>query len=615
MSPPPRADSQAVDPRPPSRTGPETEGAPQGVDADGKGKSVEGRGPSSDSGGLPQPGSGSNGAIAGGQWPPGSYPTGPYPAQGFHGLPHPGGLDGQAYMNMIASFMNNPALMAAQGFGPIPQQGWYGVEARGMMPGGPGIGQYMPPGRPDGRDGHGTVNADRQLQASTQESLGHGREANIDPDLRTAQSRIAPSEATVTPNGDDVVTMTRADIKALVIEETQKSVMETLAGLQENRTDAAESVPVEVRTAVHKDLRLLIGVNKKARRGRGRKRAYILPDPLPVGVAKRKAPDLTTLFNPEWEDDVDVGVNDELVEATVSLVKTNAAQHKLSPAQVDGELIKRATVVYFNTLKRQYLADHDADAGEKRQKKMDKDMHRSRRHRKADTLRVGIPAFRRAFGEPETAGIDELVATPWQSEEHSSDGDADPEERQKCREDWGVGPKALEVRPLTWRSRKLTMLYIVLAVFARFVRNCEDVDDAVVTAAGPEEAGSDSEAAAEALRAEYLARVIAASKDCHTVYANSWQFLERFRGPKANARTKPHRDSKHKIYKECISDTWASKSTDRSRILNNAPLCPPTVNIFGLEIPEVLIPEADLKWLNEMDDSSSDESSVSGEEE
>lgn len=54
MSPPPRADSQAVDPRPPSRTGPETEGlaAPQGVDADGKGKSVEGRGPSSDSGGL-----------------------------------------------------------------------------------------------------------------------------------------------------------------------------------------------------------------------------------------------------------------------------------------------------------------------------------------------------------------------------------------------------------------------------------------------------------------------------------------------------------------------------------------------------------------------------------
>lgn len=70
----------------------------------------------------------------------------------------------------------------------------------------------------------------------------------------------------------------------------------------------------------------MIGVDKKARRGRGRKRAYILPDPLKPGVARRKAPDLTTIFNPEWDDDLDKGVNDELVEATVALVKTNAGK-------------------------------------------------------------------------------------------------------------------------------------------------------------------------------------------------------------------------------------------------------------------------------------------------
>lgn len=158
---------------------------------------------------------------------------------------------------------------------------------------------------------------------------------------------------------------------------------------------------------------------------------------------------------------------------------------------------------------------------------------------------------------------------------------------------------------------QLTMLYIVLAVFAHFVRDCEDVDDTPV-AAGPEDAGPDGDAAAKAARAEYLAKVIASARDVRTVYANSWQFLERFRGPPANAQTKPRRDPKHKIYKECISEKWASESTERSRMRDNAPLCPPTVNIFGLEIPEVLIPEDDLKWLNEMDDSS-DESSVAEE--
>lgn len=68
--------------------------------------------------------------------------------------------------------------------------------------------------------------------------------------------------------------------------------------------------------------------------------------------------------------------------------------------------------------------------------------------------------FRRAFGfgELETAGVNELVVMPWQSEEHSSDGDVDPDEREKCRGDWGVGPKTLEVRPLTWRSRKVSII-------------------------------------------------------------------------------------------------------------------------------------------------------------
>lgn len=57
-----------------------------------------------------------------------------------------------------------------------------------------------------------------------------------------------------------------------------------------------------------------------------------------------------------------------------------------------------------------------------------------------------------AFGEEETAGVEELVLTPWQSEEHSSDGEATHEERDEFRNSAGVGPRALEVRDLTWRS-------------------------------------------------------------------------------------------------------------------------------------------------------------------
>lgn len=149
------------------------------------------------------------------------------------------------------------------------------------------------------------------------------------------------------------------------------------------------------------------------------------------------------------------------------------------------------------------------------------------------------------------------------------------------------------------------MLYIVLGVFARFVRDCEDVDD-VESAAEIGNANPDPEAV-KAAQAAYLAKVIDAAKDWKTVYINSWQYMERFRGPPVNAQSKPHRDKKHTIYKECISERWASESAEQRRMLEDAPPCPPTFNIFGLEIPEALIPEQDLMWLGTLEDSSDSE--------
>lgn len=148
---------------------------------------------------------------------------------------------------------------------------------------------------------------------------------------------------------------------------------------------------------------------------------------------------------------------------------------------------------------------------------------------------------------------------------------------------------------------QLNKLYIVLAVFARFVRDCEDVDDGIARAAELDAADPDSQAT-KAARAAYVAKVIEAAKDWRTVHVNSWQYLERFRGPPVNARSKPHKDHKHKIYKECISERWASQSAVNARILEKAPSAPPTFRIFGLDIPEALIPEDDLAWLRTLDD-------------
>ena len=77
---------------------------------------------------------------------------------------------------------------------------------------------------------------------------------------------------------------------------------------------------------------------------------------------------------------------------------------------------------------------------------------------KANRRRKVIPAFRKAFGRAETEGIEELVRTPWMSSEASTDGEADPAERERMRVSQGAGQKALETRTMTFRADKVREL-------------------------------------------------------------------------------------------------------------------------------------------------------------
>ncbi|KAI0630824.1 hypothetical protein C8Q77DRAFT_1160339 [Trametes polyzona] len=382
-----------------------------------------------------------------------------------------------------------------------------------------------------------------------------------------------------------------------------KLKVELLDGL---RTEIVErlhaEVSAELKKAAQETVRNLMGMREKAPHAPGvRKKAYVLPDPLPEGEPPRSAPDGTRLFNPEWTMDVDKGVNRELVQAAVAVVRQNADDYKVQPREAEDEdALRTAVVTYLQGLKRQYQTSHDESLANKRQKKLVDDKHHARRHRKADWIRMGLLAFRRAFGFDLTVGVDELVHTPWQSDEHSDEGEATHEEWRAMRLASQAGPNALEVRGLTWRSRKLLTLYVVLSVFARFSRDFPDLAarDPAVGVNG-EDLSADADALANA-RAQYLDEVISAAKEWRTIYANNWQHLGRFRGPAINNREVPRADRRYTIFKDCFSQKWAKRSPEHARLYAKALEVPETFTVFDLEIPEELIPEDDREWLNSL---------------
>ncbi|KAH9855654.1 hypothetical protein C2E23DRAFT_883022 [Lenzites betulinus] len=381
--------------------------------------------------------------------------------------------------------------------------------------------------------------------------------------------------------------------------------------LQGNKKGPGGDMPPAILRAVHTDMRFLMGIRDKSGRP-GRKKAWVLPDPLGPEEEARRAGDGSPLHNPDWYKDANAGVNNNFICDTVKLVKQKADDHQLDPLLVqDDELIRRAAVGYFKSMKRKYIGEHNPEAGEKLKKRGDIGRYYQRRHRKTHLMRIGIEPFRIVFGLAETEGVQEIVCSSCVSEEGSADEAlAETGVRDARRREADVGAGAFEVHPLMWRAVEVSRLYMVLTVFSRYVREKEDIVDlenalaALATEAAEVNMPEDVRLAKSALlRGGYLDKVKEAVKGWSTIYFNKSQRHERFRGPRsAYIHSAPDLQGSKIPYTECISAKWAAKSSENSRVAAKLPGRPSTCTIFDLVLPDSLIPADDLAWLTTVED-------------
>ncbi|CDO71995.1 hypothetical protein BN946_scf184943.g30 [Trametes cinnabarina] len=367
----------------------------------------------------------------------------------------------------------------------------------------------------------------------------------------------------------------RAQVKRLARAEADRRVKKMLAKLEQKYagTQTAPRVPLALavsidplqrlsvysplieQRAVREEMKALMGI-RPTWSGRRKKQRISLPKPLAAGAPVRYAPDNTRLFNPDWSVPVDEGVNLQFVTTVRDLIRDKGVEkHGLSAEVVENDnLIIKAAHTYFRTLRRQYEVDHNNEAREKHEQKLENDKHYARRKRS--------------------------------SEDSGSEHDAHYAERETMRKEFGAGSNALEVRALRWRGRQLISVYLALMVFARF---------------SAEEAGR-LDGLSEELSAEereaYLDKLCEAVATWDSVYLSEDQVYDRFRGPAANHIDLPRKDKKRRpIYKECFSRKWVEETEEHLQIYNSARNCPPSFTILNLELPMELFPKRDREWL------------------
>ncbi|KAH9846529.1 hypothetical protein C2E23DRAFT_890780 [Lenzites betulinus] len=440
----------------------------------------------------------------------------------------------------------------------------------------------------------------------------------------SAESGISSEEA-VTITHESLKSL-RADVIQWVAEAVEESLQAKLRPLIESELEDifgkdgkshGSEVPQVLQNAVHADMRILLGVREMNPSRAGTKKSFTLPDPLGPGEDARCADDGAPLHNPDWYASVDAeGVNKNYVSSSVSLVQQNAEAHHLPPPlAANTTLIEIAVKGYFKSMKRKYLIDNGGPVVQERHVKKRKTVkNHARRQRLANIMRIGMEAFEVIFGEVRTVGLPSVVCTPCVSDAATSDGMAGSELRDEYRKKADVGVGSWELRTPLWRSRKLTRLYMVLAVLSRFVREHEDVLDLknqikslVGDAISEANVSPDVAEKIRVLRARYQAKVEAAVKGWSTILVKAGHRIHRFRGPLENAQTFPPKNlKKHTVYKEFINDQWVGLNEKNARMFARAPSCPTNWTILDLELPDSLIPVDDLAWLAKVQDNGYD---------
>ncbi|KAI0653374.1 hypothetical protein C8Q70DRAFT_1059362 [Cubamyces menziesii] len=427
----------------------------------------------------------------------------------------------------------------------------------------------------------------------------------------TTPSLPGPSDLTVASLGDHLSSEVREVIAKVTAENVRVAVKEALdqRELEETHSPVKKgsvgAVPQALKWVVWENMHKLLGLETEVDQTRiGKKQHYSLPDPLADNAEPRKDANGDRLYNPQWDLRQDAPVNAQYLNAVIKLTMMNGMEepHNL-PAKLvrDQPLIAKAAKQYFRTMKYKYLGDNTPEGRRAKAAKSDISKINLRLSRqKADGRRDGISILEKVFGKAQTVGIREVVRSPWQSEEHSSSGEA-AIAREALRRGHGAGRSAWE----------LMLLYMVLTVFARFVAEHEvkftkgkaqcaqpglAEDDAALNSAGSE-LSDDS-------REEFLERVSKAAAVWPSALTSQGQLYDRFRGPAVNHmhRPKGNRQQAVPLYKKCISTRWAQESPENQLVYDSAQDVPSTFTIFDLEIPRSLIPADDLAWLDASED-------------
>ncbi|KAI0658067.1 hypothetical protein C8Q70DRAFT_1106995 [Cubamyces menziesii] len=371
----------------------------------------------------------------------------------------------------------------------------------------------------------------------------------------------------------------------------------------------AREVPMAVRHAVWTNTHFLLGTGADVTITQtGKPSHFKLPTPLKPDQPIRFAPDGTRLYNPIWSLPIDKGINDLFVSAVVKLTMSNGGDppFNLPAAEAQDEaLITLAAKAYMKSLKRSYTLLGPGGATKKAKKQVADKFH-GRRARKYDYLVKAIPAFRKVFGHAKTVGIEEIVQVGWMSDEHSAGEGVEDPARKEQRENAGVGQSAWELRSPLWRSRKLYIIYFVLAVIRRFMRDCKVTFNSKDPATTVPEGSDDESDLSDGARKMFLDRMATAVRTWRSVLIYKGRY-ERFRGSDDTRARFPRDGVQDGIYKECLSRTWASAEPQNQAYYDHARPCPDNFAIFQLDIPLSLLPEDDRGWLADCEDEGTEE--------
>ncbi|KAJ3562762.1 hypothetical protein NP233_g9373 [Leucocoprinus birnbaumii] len=345
----------------------------------------------------------------------------------------------------------------------------------------------------------------------------------------------------------------RAEIKGL-----KSSQLELREEMRSNNNGQAKKqsppkmiVNPVLRSLTQTVMRDLLGINK-ARSGNDDENQPI-PNPLGPGEESRQTLGGSKLWNPDWNQAVNVGINMLYISHVIQLAAPSCG---VNADVINDSEIRYYAHQYFLTLRNTWKGQISEPIKEKQMKKRDRTRVNARKRTKSKHRRQAVGLLK-AHGTTNLEGVEEVILTDWMSSEHSDCGNVSITEwKRHCSHQIGkVQGKSLEVCKLAWRADWLNHLYCHLDVLSSKLAN-----------------------------------------DTKSAKTSGVRYT-RFEGPPKNVNFDPPKaagQDKLRPFQACISLEWAEKHNQGNKLLLR--VNPPSFTVFNLEIPN-----KDLEYKGELE--------------